>query len=121
MKPIYNFFVSNHEANNTHPWFFSYNSLSNLLEICGFSIIAHNRYYDENDLIILESTSPVGTTEKIHKLILENTELKFDQIHIAYCPERVLPGNIFSELRKNDRVIDGITNLLGMDWCVFSA
>ncbi len=52
-KPIYNFFVSNHEANNTHPWFFSYNSLSNLLEICGFSIIAHNRYYDENDLIIL--------------------------------------------------------------------
>ena len=62
----------------------------------------------KDDLIILESTSPVGTTEKIYKLILENTELNADQIDIAYCPERVLPGNIFSELRKNDRVIGGI-------------
>ena len=52
-KPIYNFFVSGHHAKNTHPWFFSYNSLSNLLEICGFSIIASNRYYDENDLVII--------------------------------------------------------------------
>ena len=40
----------------------------------------------KNDLIILESTSPVGTTRKIHKLILENTELNYDQIHLAYCP-----------------------------------
>tara|TARA_B100000900_G_scaffold416215_1_gene450157 strand:- start:38693 stop:39625 length:933 start_codon:yes stop_codon:yes gene_type:complete len=52
-KPIYNFFVSGHHAKNTHPWFFSYNSLSNLLEICGFSIIATNRYYDENDLVVI--------------------------------------------------------------------
>tara|TARA_B100001093_G_scaffold491897_1_gene532446 strand:- start:1961 stop:2890 length:930 start_codon:yes stop_codon:yes gene_type:complete len=52
-KPIYNFFVSGHHAKNTHPWFFSYNSLSNLLEICGFSIIAANRYYDENDLVVI--------------------------------------------------------------------
>ena len=52
-KPIYNFFVSEHAANNTHPWFFSYNSLSNLLEICGFSIVAANRYYDENDLVVV--------------------------------------------------------------------
>ena len=52
-KPIYNFFISNHDIRNTHPWFFSYNSLSNLLEICGFSIVATNRYYDENDLIIV--------------------------------------------------------------------
>ena len=63
----------------------------------------------KNNLIILESTSPIGTTKKIHKLILENTELKSDQIHIAYCPERVLPGNIFIELRNNDRVIGGLT------------
>ena len=62
----------------------------------------------KNNLVILESTSPVGTTEKIYKLILKNTKLKFNQIHLAYCPERVLPGNIFSELRKNDRVIGGI-------------
>mgnify|MGYP001177494023 FL=1 len=52
-KPIYNFFVSEHETKNTHPWFFSYNSLSNLLEICGFSVIDANRYYDENDLVVI--------------------------------------------------------------------
>ena len=52
-KPIYNFFVSEHETKNTHPWFFSYNSLSNLLEISGFSIIDANRYYDENDLVVI--------------------------------------------------------------------
>ena len=62
----------------------------------------------ENDLIILESTSPVGTTEKISKLIHDNTSFKNNEIHVAYCPERVLPGNIFNELRINDRVIGGI-------------
>ena len=61
----------------------------------------------KNDLIILESTSPVGTTEMISKLISENTPFKNNEIHIAYCPERVLPGNIFNELRNNDRVIGG--------------
>ena len=62
----------------------------------------------ENDLIILESTSPVGTTEKISKLIQDNTSFKNNEIHVAYCPERVLPGNIFNELRTNDRVIGGL-------------
>ena len=52
-KPIYNFFVSKYETNNTHPWFFSYNSLSNLLEISGFRIVSSNRYYDENDLVVV--------------------------------------------------------------------
>ncbi len=52
-KPIYNFFVSKYETNNTHPWFFSYNSLSNLLEISGFRIVSNNRYYDENDLVVV--------------------------------------------------------------------
>ena len=61
----------------------------------------------ENDLIILESTSPVGTTEKISKLIHDNTSFKNNEINVAYCPERVLPGNIFNELRINDRVIGG--------------
>ena len=64
----------------------------------------------KNDLIILESTSPVGTTEMISKLISENTPFKNNEIHIAYCPERVLPGNIFNELRNNDRVIGGVNN-----------
>ena len=62
----------------------------------------------KNDLIILESTSPVGTTETISKLISENTPFKNNEIHIAYCPERVLPGNIFNELKNNDRVIGGL-------------
>ena len=62
----------------------------------------------EGALVILESTSPVGTTEKVQKLIFkERPELK-DKIYIAYCPERVLPGNILHELKHNDRAIGGI-------------
>lgn len=62
----------------------------------------------ENDLYIVESTSPVGTTEKMAKLIFnERPELK-EKINIAYCPERVLPGNVIHELVHNDRVIGGI-------------
>ncbi len=62
----------------------------------------------EGDLFIVESTSPVGTTEKMAELIFaERPELK-GRIHIAYCPERVLPGNVIFELVNNDRVIGGI-------------
>lgn len=62
----------------------------------------------EGDLFIIESTSPVGTTEKMAELIFaERPELK-GSIHIAYCPERVLPGNVIFELVNNDRVIGGI-------------
>lgn len=65
-------------------------------------------YLKENDLFIIESTSPIGTTEKITQLIFnERPELK-DKIYIAYCPERVLPGNVIYELVHNDRVIGGI-------------
>lgn len=60
------------------------------------------------DLFIIESTSPVGTTEKMAELIFSvRPELK-GRIHIAYCPERVLPGNVIFELVNNDRVIGGI-------------
>lgn len=60
------------------------------------------------DLYIIESTSPVGTTEKMMDLIYrERPELK-DKLHIAYCPERVLPGNVMHELVHNDRVIGGV-------------
>jgi len=59
-------------------------------------------------LYIIESTSPVGTTEKMAELIFaERPELK-EKISIAYCPERVLPGNVIHELQHNDRVIGGI-------------
>ena len=62
----------------------------------------------EGNLFIIESTSPVGTTEKMAELIFaERPELK-GRIHIAYCPERVLPGNVIFELVNNDRVIGGI-------------
>lgn len=62
----------------------------------------------EGDLYIIESTSPIGTTEKMMELIYnERPELK-GKIHIAYCPERVLPGNVMYELVHNDRVIGGV-------------
>lgn len=62
----------------------------------------------ENDLYIIESTSPIGTTEKMMNFIYnERPELK-DKLFIAYCPERVLPGNVMYELVHNDRVIGGV-------------
>lgn len=62
----------------------------------------------EGDLFVIESTSPVGTTEKMAELIFESRPELKGKIHIAYCPERVLPGNIIYELVNNDRVIGGI-------------
>ena len=63
---------------------------------------------NEGNLFILESTSPVGTTDKMAKIIFdERPELK-GKINIAYCPERVLPGNVIYELEHNDRVIGGL-------------
>ena len=62
----------------------------------------------KGDLFIIESTCPIGTTEKMQNLIFSlRPELK-DKIFIAYCPERVLPGNIMHELIENDRVIGGV-------------
>lgn len=62
----------------------------------------------EGDLYVIESTSPVGTTDKMKDLIFaERPELE-GKIYIAYCPERVLPGNVIYELEHNDRVIGGI-------------
>lgn len=71
----------------------------------------------QGDVVILESTSPVGTTEKMRDMIAQlRPDLKCpgltDQtpdISIAYCPERVLPGRILEELTNNDRSIGGIT------------
>lgn len=62
----------------------------------------------EGSLFVIESTSPVGTTEKMAEIIFsERPELK-GRISIAYCPERVLPGNVAYELVHNDRVIGGL-------------
>ena len=62
----------------------------------------------EDDLFIIESTSPIGTTEKMANLIYQERPELDGKIHIAYCPERVLPGNVMHELIYNDRVIGGI-------------
>jgi len=65
----------------------------------------------EGDLYIIESTSPIGTTEKMMNLIYDyRPELK-DKLFIAYCPERVLPGNVMYELVHNDRVIGGVDKI----------
>ncbi|MDR3343481.1 MAG: UDP-N-acetyl-D-mannosamine dehydrogenase [Treponema sp.] len=62
----------------------------------------------EGNLFVIESTSPVLTTEKMAELIFkERPELK-NALYIAYCPERVLPGNVLYELEHNDRVIGGL-------------
>lgn len=60
------------------------------------------------NLLILESTSPVGTTEKIRDL-LRTLGAPVDEIDIAYCPERILPGTILTELIENNRIIGGLT------------
>lgn len=65
-------------------------------------------FLKKGDLFIIESTSPVGTTEKMAHLIFSERADLVDSIYIAYCPERVLPGNVLYELEHNDRVIGGI-------------
>lgn len=67
-------------------------------------------YLKEGDLYVIESTSPIGTTESMAKIIFsERPELQ-GKIYIAYCPERVLPGNVIYELEHNDRVIGGVNS-----------
>ena len=66
-------------------------------------------YIRPGNLVILESTSPVGTTHKISELLADNG-VDIARIHIAHCPERVLPGKIMKELVENDRIVGGLTN-----------
>ncbi|MFT5119058.1 MAG: UDP-N-acetyl-D-mannosaminuronic acid dehydrogenase [Psychrobacter glaciei] len=73
----------------------------------------------KGDVVILESTSPVGATEKmVEWLAEERADLSFPKYHepdneadifVAYCPERVLPGKVVEELISNDRIIGGMT------------
>jgi UDP-N-acetyl-D-mannosaminuronic acid dehydrogenase len=66
----------------------------------------------DNDIVILESTSPVGTTQLIEDTF-KKRGVDLSNIYISYCPERVLPGNIIKELVENDRVIGGINEISG--------
>ncbi len=80
---------------------------------------------EKDNVGILESTSPVGTTEKLAQWLAEQREdLCFmpqdgrnADVHVAYCPERVLPGNIMHELIHNDRIIGGLTPLAAQKAC----
>ena len=65
-------------------------------------------FLKEDDLYIIESTSPIGTTEKMMHLIYSLRPELEGKLNIAYCPERVLPGNVMHELVYNDRVIGGV-------------
>ena len=60
------------------------------------------------DSVILESTSPVGTTRRMAE-VLQKAGVDIAKVHVAYCPERVLPGKIMTELVENDRVVGGLT------------
>ena len=65
-------------------------------------------YIKEGNIVILESTSPVGTTEKVGQ-ILKDSGVDISKIYIAHCPERVLPGKILKELTQNDRIVGGLS------------
>ena len=73
---------------------------------------------NKNNLIIIESTSPIGTSKKMSRILKKlrpdlgfpHEDLNEVDINIAYCPERVIPGNTLNELVSNDRVIGGITD-----------
>lgn len=65
-------------------------------------------FVKSGDIVVLESTSPVGTTEKIGE-ILKSSGVNISEIFIAHCPERVLPGKILHELVQNDRIVGGLT------------
>lgn len=65
------------------------------------ALIPHLR---SQDIVLIESTSPIGTTEIITKKLQEHCP----EIYVAYCPERVIPGNIIHEFIHNDRIVGGI-------------
>ena len=66
-------------------------------------------YVKENDIVILESTSPIGTTDLVEET-LKAKNVDTSKLFIAHCPERVLPGQIMRELVENDRIVGGTTS-----------
>jgi UDP-N-acetyl-D-mannosaminuronic acid dehydrogenase len=72
---------------------------------------------ERGNLVVLESTSPVGTTERLSEILAEerpdlnfpHTNIGIPDVHVAHCPERVLPGKILYEVVHNARIIGGIT------------
>ena len=60
------------------------------------------------DLVVLESTSPPGTTELMARIVARETGLDSSRVHFAHAPERVLPGKVLREIVENDRIIGGL-------------
>ncbi|WP_152056205.1 UDP-N-acetyl-D-mannosamine dehydrogenase [Aliarcobacter butzleri] len=69
---------------------------------------AISSYIKDENIVILESTSPVGTTELVERTLKEEN-VNTNKLYIAHCPERVLPGKIMKELVENDRIVGGLT------------
>ncbi len=69
---------------------------------------AISSYVKDGDIIILESTSPVGTTDIVED-ILKKQGVDTTRLYVSHCPERVLPGHIMRELVENDRIVGGTT------------
>ena len=65
-------------------------------------------YVKDGNIVILESTSPVGTTDLVEQTLKENG-VDTSKLFVAHCPERVLPGHIMRELVENDRIVGGTT------------
>ena len=69
-------------------------------------------YVKPGNLVILESTSPVGTTDGVVAKILKEAGHDVDKdVYVAHCPERVLPGRILVELVENDRIVGGVNEV----------
>lgn len=62
-----------------------------------------------DNLVILESTVPPHTTQMLARVVSEESGIAMDKLHIAHCPERVIPGNMMYELKNNDRIIGART------------
>lgn len=65
-------------------------------------------FLKNGNLVILESTSPPGTTEMIEQIVIEESDFQKGDVHFAHAPERVLPGKILREVVENDRIVGGI-------------
>lgn len=63
----------------------------------------------KDSLVILESTVPPRTTEMLAKVLSEESGIPVDKVHVAHCPERVIPGNMMYELKNNDRIVGART------------
>lgn len=83
------------------------NAISADLEFVFAAVKEIAKLLKTGDLILLESTCPVGTTKKVENLLYEQG-IEKGCFHLAYCPERIMPGKALSELIENDRIVGGI-------------